>query len=125
MEENIKILENCWVMTTDHVLDEGNQALKLAIKNLIKGYRKLEEEFKREKSWRIRVEQENEDICHEVNTKYVRKSIAVPKYEIEQLKKENEINIDKMRPYRHQGPFDFGVLNGIDECCRKLLEDKQ
>lgn len=46
MEEEIKVLENCWVMTTDHVLDEGNIALKLAIKNFIKGYRQLEKENK-------------------------------------------------------------------------------
>lgn len=42
MEDEIKILENCWVMTTDHVLDDGNQALKLAIKNIIKEYREQE-----------------------------------------------------------------------------------
>lgn len=48
----------------------------------------------------------------------------IPKSKIKKLKEENEINIDKMRPYKHQSPFDFGVLNGIDECCRKLLEDK-
>lgn len=35
MEDEIKVLENCWVMTTDHVLDGENQALKLAIKNII------------------------------------------------------------------------------------------
>ena len=46
MEEEIKVLENCWVMTTKHVLDEGNIALKLAIKNIIKGYKQLEEENK-------------------------------------------------------------------------------
>lgn len=129
MEEDINILDE--VVGRSKELREKDFGLLIGTKqmqsleNLLKGYRKLEEELKREKSWRIRVEQENEDICNEVNTKYVRKSIAVPKYEIEKLKKENEINIDKMRPYRHQGPFDFGVLNGIDECCRKLLEDKQ
>lgn len=42
MEDEIKILENCWVMTTDHVLDDGNKALKLAIKNIIKEYREQE-----------------------------------------------------------------------------------
>lgn len=46
MEEEIKVLENCWVMTTKHVLDEGNIALKLAIKNIIKEYKQLEEENK-------------------------------------------------------------------------------
>ena len=126
MEENIKKVEEIVCSIWDDVGCDvylGKEE-RDALIQLIDNYKKLKEEFKREKSWRIRVEQENEDICHEVNTKYVRKSIAVPKYEIEQLKKENEINIDKMRPYRHQGPFDFGVLNGIDECFRKLLEDK-
>lgn len=31
VEEAIKVLKNCWVMTTDHVLDEDNKATKLAI----------------------------------------------------------------------------------------------
>ena len=51
MEEEIKVLENCWVMTTDHVLDDGNIALKLAIKNFIKGYRELEKEVKFNREW--------------------------------------------------------------------------
>ena len=93
----------------------------IRIKDNIK---ELNDELKMEKMWRIRLEKENEDTCNEVNNNYIRKSLVVPKYEIEKLKEENEINIDKMRPYRHQGPFDFGVLNGIDECCRILLEDK-
>lgn len=58
-----------------------------------------------------------------VNPKAIRANY-IPKSKIKKLKEENEINIDKMRPYKHQSPFDFGVLNGIDECCRKLLEDK-
>lgn len=48
----------------------------------------------------------------------------IPKSKIKILKEENENKINEMRPYKHQSPFDFGVLNGIDECCRKLLEDK-
>lgn len=131
MEEDIKILEE---MLNEVYSDlkgvKGESIFKLsnekrqAIKNLIKGYRELKKKLKEEKIWRIRLEKENEDTCNEVNANYIRKSIVVPKYEIEKLKKENEININKMRPYKHQCPFDFGVLNGIDECCRKLLEDK-
>lgn len=58
-----------------------------------------------------------------VNPKAIRANY-VPKSKIKELKKENEKKIDAMRPYKHQCPFDFGVLNGIDECCRKLLEDE-
>lgn len=127
MEEDIMILESeCYYLEELGYLRENNHFIRFnqALENLIKGYKELEEELKREKIWRMRLEKENEDTCNEVNNNYIRKSLVVPKYEIEKLKKENEINIDKMRPYRHQGPFDFGVLNGIDECCRKLLEDK-
>ena len=53
MEEEIKVLQSCWVMTTDHVLDEGNIALKLAIKNIIQAYKQLEKENK-ELKFRIR-----------------------------------------------------------------------
>lgn len=56
MEEEIKVLENCWVMTTDHVLDDGNIALKLAIKNFIKEYRQLEKENKELKKYKDRCE---------------------------------------------------------------------
>ena len=52
------------------------------------------------------------------------KSNYIFKFKIKELKEENEKKIDAMRPYKHQCPFDFGVLNGIDECCRKLLEDE-
>lgn len=48
----------------------------------------------------------------------------IPRAKIQEIKEKNEKKIDEMRPYKHQGPFDFGVLNGIDECCRILLEDK-
>ena len=47
---------------------------------------------------------------------------SIPKEHIQKLKEQNEKKIEKMRPYRHVSPFDFGVLNGIDEACRKLLE---
>ena len=121
MEEDIRILEeftesSCCLASQEEIIE--------CVKNLIKGYRELEEKLKREKIWRIRLEKENEDTCNEVNNNYIRKSLVVPKSKIKKLKEENEINIDKMRQFKHSSPFDFGVLNGIDECCRKLLEDK-
>lgn len=62
-----------------------------------------------------------DDYTHQLEYQ-IKNSIPISK--IKKLKEENEIDIDEMRPYKHQSPFDFGVLNGIDECCRKLLEDK-
>lgn len=44
MEEEINVLKNCWVMTTNHVLDEGNIALKLAIKNILNELDRLQKE---------------------------------------------------------------------------------
>lgn len=43
---------------------------------------------------------------------------------ISMLQQENAENINRMRPYKHMSPFDFGVLNGIDEACRKILGGK-
>lgn len=37
---------------------------------------------------------------------------------------ENNEKIEKMRPYKDVSPFDFGVLNGIDEACRIILGEK-
>lgn len=122
MEEDLEKIKR-FILLSKKTFGESTE-LAFAWRRIKDNIKELNDELKMEKMWRIRVEQENEDICNEVNTKYVRKSIAVPKYEIEKLKKENEIKIDKMRHFKHSSPFDFGVLNGIDECCRKLLEDK-
>ena len=46
MEDEINVLKTCWVMTTDRVLDEGNIALKLAIKNVLKELERLKQENK-------------------------------------------------------------------------------
>lgn len=122
MEEDLEKIER-FILLSKKTFGESTE-LAFAWRRIKDNIKELNDELKMEKMWRIRLEKENEDTCNEVNNNYIRKSLVVPKYEIEKLKKENEINIDKMRPYRHQGPFDFGVLNGIDECCRKLLEDK-
>lgn len=143
MEEDIMILESeCYYLEELGYLRENNHFIRFnqALVNLIKGYKDGEEIIKNtvkenlEYQKYIRELEENLKIATAMLTKGQYPEINkgdndfnkqfVPKYEIEKLKKENEINIDKMRPYRHQGPFDFGVLNGIDECCRKLLEDK-
>lgn len=44
---------------------------------------------------------------------------------ITMLKIENEEKIEKNRPYKDVNPFDFGVLNGIDEACRKILKNEK
>lgn len=41
------------------------------------------------------------------------------------LYKENKKKIEEMRPYKDISPFDFGVLNGIDEACRIILNKKE
>lgn len=40
-EEDINVLKNCWVMTTEHELDKNNMMLKAAIKNTVKDYERL------------------------------------------------------------------------------------
>ncbi len=41
IEEDISVLKNCWVMTTEHELDKNNMALKAAIKNIVKDYKRV------------------------------------------------------------------------------------
>lgn len=41
IEEDINVLKNCWVMTTEHELDKNNMVLKAAIKNTVKDYERL------------------------------------------------------------------------------------
>lgn len=41
IEEDINVLKNCWVMTTEHELDKNNMMLKAAIKNTVKDYERL------------------------------------------------------------------------------------
>ena len=135
MEEDIKILEEQLNAYKRHLetyekedcLTSVYYELKkyaTALENLIKGYRELDKK--------------NTDILEKLITermvtKVMSKNIkgyqealenSIPKSKVKELKEENEKRIDEMRPYKHQAPFDFGVLNGIDECCRKLLEDK-
>lgn len=43
---------------------------------------------------------------------------------VSMLQRENAETMNRMRPYKHMSPFDFGVLNGIDEACRKILGGK-
>ena len=143
MEEDIMILESeCYYLEELGYLRENNHFIRFnqALVNLIKGYRDGEEIIKNtvkenlEYQKYIRELEENLKIATAMLTKGQYPEINkgdndfnkqfVTKSKIKKLKEENEINIDKMRPYRHQGPFDFGVLNGIDECCRILLEDK-
>ena len=40
-EKDINVLKNCWVMTTEHELDKNNMALKAAIKNIVKDYKRV------------------------------------------------------------------------------------
>lgn len=53
MEEDINVLKNCWVMTTEHELDKNNMVLKAAIKNTVKDYERLLKE--------------NENLNYEIN----------------------------------------------------------
>ena len=116
MEEDIMILESeCYYLEELGYLRENNHFIRFnqALENLIKGYRELEEENRI-----FALARSNIELKRHVEKNYI------PKSKIKETKEENEKRIDEMRPYKHQAPFDFGVLNGIDECCRKLLEDK-
>lgn len=143
MEEDIMILESeCYYLEELGYLRENNHFTRFnqALVNLIKGYKDGEEIIKNtvkenlEYQKYIRELEENLKIATAMLTKGQYPEINkgdndfnkqfVPKSKIKELKEANEKKIDEMRPYKHQGPFDFGVLNGIDECCRKLLEDK-
>lgn len=44
-ESDIEILENCWLMKTNHVLDEENKKVRQAIENLIKENKELKENY--------------------------------------------------------------------------------
>lgn len=115
MEEDIKILEELLdkKLIDYYNSDDYEAAVVLScyeitsIENLIKGY-------KIEKLKNVLDEQSLKEALENY----------IPKSKIQKIKEKNEKKIDEMRPYRHQGPFDFGVLNGIDECCRILLENK-
>ena len=143
MEEDIMILESeCYYLEELGYLRENNHFIRFnqALVNLIKGYKDGEEIIKNtvkenlEYQKYIRELEENLKIATAMLTKGQYPEINkgdndfnkqfVPKSKIKELKEANGKKIDEMRPYRHQGPFDFGVLNGIDECCRLLLEDK-
>lgn len=93
MEEEIKVLKNCWVMTTDHVLDEGNIALKLAIKNVLNELERLKEAYNEEldenlkmaellleKQHKIeKLETENENISRELISRTDKLNDSIPK----------------------------------------------
>lgn len=132
IEEDIKILENCWVMTTKHSLDKENKALKTAMENVIERLRELEEE-KEQLLIKNKDISANLEITVAMITRgsYPAKNKEdndfekqfILRKEIKELQKENEKKIEEMRPYKHTSPFDFGVLNGIDEAYRKLLKE--
>lgn len=61
IEEDISVLKNCWVMTTEHELDKNNMALKAAIKNIVKDYKRVLKENERYQ------ESDYETICLENN----------------------------------------------------------
>ena len=126
MEEDINILDE--VVGRSKELREKDFGMLIgtkqmqSIENLLKGYRELEEELKREKIWRIRLEKENEDTCNEVNNNYIRKSLVIPKSkiqekidELEKLKKELEKDNNK---FWHPG------INNIIYHIKELMEDK-
>ena len=153
MEEDIKILEDYIEVIKKGYCEDCNELCNIygaptypakkiseATEHLIKGYKDGEDILIKttkenlELKEHIREVEENLKIATAMLTKGQYPEINkgdndfnkqfVTKSKIKKLKEENEINIDKMRPYRHQGPFNFGVLNGIDECCRILLVDK-
>ena len=121
MEEDIKILEDFIKYCEAKVISKkNNRAFGIciyeddiqALENLLKGYRKLEEELKREKIWRIRLEKENEDTCNEVNNNYIRKSLVIPKSKFREKMEEldnmiKEINKRKTSKVHSRRDYSF------------------
>lgn len=84
MEEDIKILEE-YLNKNDHKYVEIKRLEFLeSIENLIEEYRKIQKELKQEKTRRINVEIENENICNEVNNNYIRKKLVIPKLKVKE-----------------------------------------
>ena len=132
MEADIKILEELisWKGKSVKIRDYEITA----IENLIKGYRELEEELKREKIWRIRLEKENEDTCNEVNNNYIRKSLVIPKSKIkekieeineEEKELQNTIS-DKEREEYSDANIGYGlmVIENKRQVLQELLEEE-
>ena len=118
MEEDIDKLEELLKEFEVYGDLDGIQDIRPYMKtleNLIKGYRELEAKLNQLLKYEDDLRIKERAFCKENHIK---------KSKIKETKEENEKRIDEMRPYKHQAPFDFGVLNGIDECCRKLLKDK-
>lgn len=137
MEKNIKRLED-FIEAIGEEYEVVRE--KQALENLIKSYRDGEEIIKNtvkenlEYQKYIRELEENLKIATAMLTKGIYPEINkgdndfnkqfIPKSKIKKLKEENEKKIDAMRQFKHSSPFDFGVLNGIDDCCRTLLDEK-
>jgi hypothetical protein len=128
MEEDIKILEEIVEIYYDCAGNEEDYDMRVdmgfmkretqALQNLIKGYRKLEEELKREKIWRIRLEKENEDTCNEVNNNYIRKSLVIPKSKIKEKIEE------KCKAFRHRTRIEEILECEFRRFEKELMEDK-
>lgn len=62
MEEDIKVLKKCWVMTTDHVLDDENKKLKNAIEHLLEEYQEQSEENYKMSEWLVEKQKKIEEL---------------------------------------------------------------
>ena len=130
MEENIKILEEFKTKGYSMLLikygnrNKANLKLEKAIENLIKGYRELEEELKREKIWRIRLEKENEDTCNEVNNNYIRKSLVIPKSKIKEKAEKYQVNMKKNEKEIHNIFNENDIRQEVITVLQELLEEE-
>lgn len=61
-KEDKEILKNCWVMTTDHDLDEENRKLKNAIENVLNEMMTPEEKSRWGYEYFIKHKQYNDDL---------------------------------------------------------------
>lgn len=69
-KEDKEVLKNCWVMTTDHDLDEENRKLKNAIENVLNEMMTPEEKSRWGYEYFIKNKLYNEDLEH--NTKLLK-----------------------------------------------------
>ena len=132
-DEDKQILKNCWVMTTDHTLDEENIKLKQAIQNVLENTMTSREKSEWGYEYFIKHKQYKDDL--EYNKQLLRKWAQVLKgngnanydyaYAIERVLRELESYRHKCR--RHTGTKlkNLLVLNKNRKKVRILKSNKQ
>nr|DAH86713.1 MAG TPA: Speriolin N terminus [Caudoviricetes sp.] len=130
IEEDINVLKNCWVMTTEHELDKNNMALKAAIKNIVKDYERLLKENQELNTRLQETIKENEELKERIRehtlliSPYYVKENFIPVQKIENLIKElKQDDINMTRKYKEKNNI-TGELLGIDKVRVRAYREK-